>query len=237
MIFEWTGKYTYLILDLFTLASTLALSFDKKVAFYKQWFFLFPGILLGMLVFIPWDIAFTINGIWGFNPTYLTGFYLWHLPIEEWLFFIAVPYASVFIYACLEAYFGNPFQKLNHFIWWFWLGVSILGLALGMGRLYPSITFILLILGLVLHRWIWGTQFMGKLGLMWLVHLLPFFTVNGVLTSLPIVWYNDKENLGIRLGSVPFEDAFYSLLLLLIVFGTIFGLKQKKGLLPLQPKS
>ena len=77
---------------------------------------------------------------------------------------------------------------------------------------------------------------MGKLGLMWLVHLLPFFTINGVLTALPIVWYNDNENLGIRLGTVPLEDAFYSLLLLLIVFATMFGLKQKKGLLPLSEK-
>jgi len=38
------------------------------------------------------------------------------------------------------------------------------------------------------------------------------------------------------LGTVPLEDAFYSLLLLLIVFATMFGLKQKKGLLPLSEK-
>jgi len=71
---------------------------------------------------------------------------------------------------------------------------------------------------------------------MWLIHLIPFFAVNGVLTALPIVWYNNSENLNVRLGSVPVEDAFYSLLLLLIVFGTMFGLKQKKGLMPLNSK-
>jgi lycopene cyclase domain-containing protein len=227
MIFEWTGKYTYLILDLFTLASTLALSFDKKVAFYRQWPYLFPGILVGMMVFVPWDIAFTVHGIWGFNPDYLTGYSLWHLPLEEWLFFIAVPYASVFIYACLEAYFGDPWKRLNGLVWWFWLVLSFLCFLVGYEKWYPLITFSLLISGLLLHRLVWGTQYMGRLGLMWLVHLLPFFFVNGVLTALPIVWYNNNENLNLRLGSVPFEDAFYSLLLLLIVFGTMFGLKRK----------
>jgi len=45
---------------------------------------------------------------------------------------------------------------------------------------------------------------------------------------LPIVWYNDSENLGIRLGSVPLEDGFYSLLLLLIVFATMWAIKKVK---------
>ena len=225
MIFEWTGKYTYLLLDVLTLVSTFALSFDKKVAFYKQWRYLFPGIFMGMLVFIPWDIAFTLHGIWGFNPTYLTGLYIWHLPIEEWLFFIAVPYASVFIYACLEAYFGDPFFRFRNAIWWIWMG-TVVGLFFsGFNAWYPRITFGLLFVILLLHRWFWGNRNMGKLGLMWLVHLIPFFSVNGVLTALPIVWYNDTENLGIRLGSVPLEDGFYSLLLLLIVFATMWALK------------
>jgi len=197
---------------------------------------LFPGILAGMIVFIPWDITFTLHGIWGFNPAYLTGIYLWHLPIEEWLFFIAVPYASVFIYACFEAYFGDPMRRIQALVWWFWLGLSFLCLVFGYKQWYPLITFSLLIAALLLHRWIWGTQFMGRLGLMWLIHLIPFFAVNGVLTALPIVWYNNSENLNVRLGSVPVEDAFYSLLLLLIVFGTMFGLKQKKGLMPLNSK-
>ena len=39
---------------------------------------------------------------------------------------------------------------------------------------------------------------------------LPFLAANGVLTALPIVWYDDTRILGIRAGTIPLEDFFYS---------------------------
>lgn len=95
----------YLWINILTLAGPLALSFDKKVAFYKHWKALFPALLLVGTAFLIWDEYFTQHGIWGFNPSYLSGIYLGHLPLEEILFFFTVPYACVFIFACIEAYF------------------------------------------------------------------------------------------------------------------------------------
>jgi lycopene cyclase domain-containing protein len=52
--------------------------------------------------------------------------------------------------------------------------------------------------------------------------LLPFFIVNGLLTgtglSHPIVWYNNAENLSIRLGTIPVEDVSYSYNMLVTIF-------------------
>jgi len=213
------SKYLYLVLNVVILSLPLLLSFDKKVAYYKRWHFLFPSILIMASIFIVWDIAFTKLGIWGFNERYLIGLNMINLPLEEWLFFIIIPYASVFIYDCIKYYLPDlDVSNLGNIIAVL-LGIFLAVLAiLNLGKHYTYITFISLSLMLLMLA-IRKSDFLGRFFISYLIVLLPFFFVNGILTGSwikePVVWYNDNFNLELRFGTIPVEDIFYGMLLIL----------------------
>ena len=212
-------KFLYLILNVLTIALPFLLSFDKKVGYYKRWHFLFPSIIIVAVIFIIWDVIFTSTGIWGFNEQYLVGFTIASLPIEEWLFFITVPYASVFIYDCIKYYFPNwKISDPGNIVALFLAIILVIFALLNLGKHYTYVTFITLafiLLLLVINK----SDFLGRFFVSYLIVLIPFLIVNGILTgswiSEPVVWYNDNFNLDLRILTIPIEDIFYGMLLIL----------------------
>src|SRR5688572_1115900 len=95
-------RYYYLGLDLLSIAFPLVASFGPRVQFWRKWPGLFTGIAVMAVVFLLWDMLFTAQGVWGFNARYTLGIHLLGLPIEEWLFFLAIPYACVFLYEVMR---------------------------------------------------------------------------------------------------------------------------------------
>jgi len=219
----------YLILILGSVLSVIAFSFNPKHPYHKYW----SGVLLSSFYvavpFIIWDVIFTKKGIWGFNSDYLTGLKLINLPIEEVAFFFAIPFASVFIYFSV-IYFFKP-SKNKAFFNNFTLILALVLLAVGLvhlGRYYTFITFTGI--GFVLLYFWYKKVNLSLYYLSYLIVLIPFFIVNGILTGMitpkPVVWYNDNHNLGIRLGTVPFDDIFYGMLL---IFPIIYLVERKFG--------
>ena len=214
------SHYTYFLILGACLAGPLALSFDKKVAFYRNWKYLFPAMIIPALLYIVWDIYFTSKGIWSFNPEYITGIKLYNLPLEEVLFFFIVPYCCVFIYACIRSYFPNLVNK--KITDWILKGLAALLLVTGIiyyNKYYTGWTFIFTG-GFIFILYLFKNFFKGFDAVSFLVSfaicLIPFLIVNGFLTAIPVVLYNDAENLGIRIYTIPFEDVFYGMLLVLM---------------------
>jgi lycopene cyclase domain-containing protein len=210
-------EFSYLLINFLTIFFPIVLSFDKRVAFFKSWSFVFPGLLITGLLFLFWDYLFTIYGVWSFNPEYIIGFHILDLPIEEILFFITVPFACVFVYECLN-YYVKPdlLKRFSSPISYFLIVFSILMVFLFYDRVYSLITFGLLAVVLIITEFVVKSTIMSRFYLAYLVSLIPFYIVNGLLTSIPIVMYNDAENVAFRVGTIPFEDHFYSLSMLLI---------------------
>lgn len=211
------SKFTYLIINILTILYPAAQSFEHRLNYYRKWKFLFLAIIITGAFFIVWDILKTYYGVWSFNDDYLIGIYLFNLPLEEWLFFLTVPYSCVFIYEVLNYYFrkdylGNISLKIGII-----LGIINIILAfIFYERAYTFVVFLFNGIFLLLHSFVFKFQWLGRFFLAYFVSLIPFFLVNGLLTSIPVVIYNDAENMGIRLFSIPVEDTMYSMLLFLM---------------------
>lgn len=208
----------YLWLNLLSIAGPLARSFEPRVNFRSRWFALLPSIGLVALLFILWDAVFTHLGVWGFNPRYLIGVFAFGLPLEEWLFFVTVPYACLFSYDCLNYFF--PMAKDSRWPRMLAWGLAVsaaLGCALFHDRSYTAIACALAATCMGAAAWA-RPVYLGPFLRAYLICLVPFFIVNGILTGSvteqPIVWYDDRENMGVRVATIPIEDAYYLLTLL-----------------------
>lgn len=238
-------EYTYLLVDLGCILVPFIASFHPKLKFNQKFF---PHLLLAllgtMLLFIPWDILFTHWNVWSFNSVYTTGFFAINLPIEEWLFFICIPFACVFTYECMKYFFPNLNSKpggRNIAIL-----VSILFLTIAFLHIDHAYTFSahFLCALLLLYHIFRNTSWLLTFFTMYIIIFPAFIISNGILTGLDfwkydfiltdpsvvsdqIVWYDNQENLGVRIFSVPVDDISYGMLMLLLNV-TIYELSLKR---------
>ena len=210
--------YLYLIILASSIFVPFIFTFHKRLSFHHHFKSLDFGLILMLSIFIPWDIWFTENGIWGFNEYYISGIYLLNLPLEECLFFICIPFCCIFTYHVVWTLSNdksfNPMKNVSFIL-------SIILFSCGifwMDKLYTFYTFIGLSIMLLIAPF---TVYMKIFFKAFVILLVPFFIVNGLLTGSfienQVVWYNDNHNLGIRLFTIPVEDIFYNCFMLLLV--------------------
>jgi lycopene cyclase domain-containing protein len=211
------ASWTYMAILGFSLLYPLAQSFEKRITMYRKFKYIFPGILITGAIYIAWDIWFTKLGIWGFNHNYTKDLYLAGLPLEEWLFFLVVPYCCIFLYEVLGYFIKNiHFPRSSKIAIYVMLAVFIGTIPFVIDHIYTvtalSFTSLMLFLQLVQKSYkTWFSRFLAA----YLLSMIPFIIVNGLLTSIPVVWYNNAANLGIRVWTIPVEDFVYLMGMLL----------------------
>ncbi|QMU64807.1 MAG: lycopene cyclase domain-containing protein [Flavobacteriaceae bacterium] len=222
--------YLYLILNIASLSIPLIYSFDKKMRFIRHWRAVLLSLVIIASVFLLWDAVFTKNGVWGFNPKYHLNCTLLGMPIEEWLFFFCIPYASIFIHYSFE-YFKPNLLLSKHVTQAITIGliltlIPVIIVHTDKDYTYVNYSALVFLLAISLK---YGIKYLQRFYIAFLAILIPFFIVNGILTGIrldePIVWYNDEENLGIRIATIPVEDIGYAFTM---IFGNIFLIEKFK---------
>jgi len=208
-------NYTYFLILILSIAAPLALSFDKRVQFYQKLRFILPAITITAIAFWMWDVWFTATDVWSFNPKYLVGKYIFDMPIEEWLFFLIIPYCCMFIYEVLKFYlkdyeFASFFRIISIILI---VAFALTGLIFR-NQIYTTVTFSCsaVYLSYIVLKNDFNNH-LTKFYFSYIIALIPFFIVNGILTSLPVVEYNPAHNLNIRITTIPLEDFSYLFLL------------------------
>lgn len=228
-------KYLYLILDILTFSIPFLYSFERKrLNFIRFWKPYFTAILSVGLFFIIWDIYFAYKDVWHFNDRYTIGLDLFKLPLEEWLFFLLIPYSSNFIHYSLLYFFPKPqlSEKSAKILTLTLLAIGIGVAAFNLDRIYTLSSFGIFAVVMFL-QWRYRFPHFRRYVLSFIIILIPFLLVNGWLTGFftdePVVSYNNNENLGIRIGTIPLEDFFYCFSLLYSSVLVFEYLKKENG--------
>ena len=205
---------TYAYILFYSIIVPFIFSFHSKIKFYRQW----PAFILSTLIiasiFILWDFKYTQMGVWGFNHIHISELKIYNLPLEECLFFIAIPYCCIFTYEVLNKYLKKLYTLPKYTA----LTISIILFLASILNFEQSYTFSVLIGNSILFLilYILKISFEHILN-SYIILLVPFCIVNGLLTGSyineEVVWYNDAETWNIRIGTIPVEDSLYFLLL------------------------
>ncbi|WP_158607520.1 lycopene cyclase domain-containing protein [Flexivirga caeni] len=68
---------------------------------------LLPAIACAAVPFVCWDVFATHAGQWHFDGRQVFGLRVLGLPVEEWAFFVVIPFAAIACYEAVGALLGR----------------------------------------------------------------------------------------------------------------------------------
>jgi len=226
-------SFTYILVLFFTVIICFIASFDKRLQFNKHFGAFLKASVLVAIPFIAWDVWFTAKGVWWFNINYTMGLNIAGLPLEEWLFFIFIPFSCIFTYYSIDKFFKMEWLSgFNNLIVFITVIVCSVIALLYYNKIYTIITSLSAILTVVYLHFIAKVDWISKASLVFTILMLGFLPVNGILTGTgletPIVNYNPDDFLGIRILTIPIEDSVYGYTQFLLVLYFFKHFKQSK---------
>lgn len=227
-------KIEYLLFNIIVLAGPLIMSFEPNMRFIQHWRSVLIAIILPLIPFILWDSVVT-GRHWHFNEVYTLDARILALPIEEWLFFMTVPYACLFLWSTLQ-YYEAQYTFLQgrkqsvttvHLLLWCCIPAGIL--LFSNGAEYTGLVGIALGLTAFFDIVVGTYIFSRKMMLVFApLYILANGIFNGYLTGRPVLIYNAAYQLDVRIGTIPIEDFGYGAALVALNIIIFEVLQQRK---------
>ncbi len=204
-------ELTYYLFNIIVFLPVLILSFVTDVKPHRHIRGLLAGYILVSVPFMIWDVWATSAGHWWFNSQYITGPYIFNVPLEEYLFFLTVPFALLYVWGVIKKFVAD--RSLAGIFPLLMFGVAA-GAAVWMLVNYwdngytrsAAIATLIAVLVATVSRIAYTKRF-------WtfqLVLLGLFLVFNSFLTMLPIITYGPDAIIGFRIGDIPIEDFFFN---------------------------
>ncbi|AAK43013.1 lycopene cyclase domain-containing protein [Saccharolobus solfataricus] len=213
-------KPDYLMIDSMIFFPTLILSFLIKRNYVK----LLKSIGIVSPIYLFWDFLATWRNSWTFNPKYVAGIYVIDLPIEEVMFFLVTPFATLLIFDFVMGKVRDKEVKWVPKVVCVAIPLLLLTLPFVYNYSYTFIDLVYLIMSLIVSLLI-GRNLLASRNF-WIfmgLSYIPFLVFDYFLTSDPVVIYGSHSIVGIRFITIPIEDFIYSFSM--ITFYTVFYIR------------
>ena len=222
-------KFEYLLFHLVVIAGPVASQFTRQIKSVSRWRLKLRVSAIVMIPYVIWDVL-VAGSHWQFNTAYTLNFRLFGLPIEEWLFFITVPFGCLLVWETLPQTdrWLVPLKPLRHVRSILYVALPVGIWVFSTGKQYTGL--VLCCFGLVgLVDTLLRTDLLLRpktyLYLAIVSGLILVF--NGYLTARPVVTYGEAYQMGYRIWTIPIEDFGYGFTLML--FNTVLYEKLSDG--------
>ena len=220
-------KFEYLFFNFVVIAGPIACQFNRQIKPISHWRLRLLTSAIVMIPYIIWDVLVT-GSHWWFNAAYTLNFRLLGLPVEEWFFFITVPFGGLLVWETLPQANKATQMKSLRFVRLILYAMLLGGASLfSMGKQYTGL--VLLCFGLVglTDRLLRVDLLLQPKTYLYLAVVFGLILVfNGYLTARPVVLYGEVYQIGYRIFSIPIEDFGYGFTLML--FNAILYEKLRK---------
>jgi lycopene cyclase domain-containing protein len=103
------GRFTYFAVLAFIFVGSAWLEIALRTRVFRRWKRLLLALAVPFMVFVAWDVWALATGHWSIDPERTVGLDLFGvIPIEEIVFFIVVPTASILSLEAVRSVRGWP---------------------------------------------------------------------------------------------------------------------------------